>query len=476
MGSEALYFIVFNIFILSGAFFTYLFLAGICFSDFRNFGIKKAFRPLVLSLTSAAYCLSVIATILSSDTSIACAGAAMANIFGYMGLIFYFLTMSDYLRIPSSKWDRFLYSTLWALAGLGLVLLLEALVFKTQFFVKTLPSDVLIFSLSKVMGVPSDLLVVFLMFGLLVSLSKIGHLLIYATIRKSSFWVFAGLLTSILFQANDLISMGFQFKYAIPLAGYMYLIEIIRITFVYHKEAMDQAGVLERQVKSLSSVANMAYVAGSINHDLKNHLTKALMAMDFLKRNYSDLYNNDPDFKKWLDKSITSNSRIASLSSNYLKLLRGSPSEKAESFSINEAVLVVKELTSDVMYQNEIKLGLPSLSKELNIFANKTLFEQLLINLTNNSIDAIKGSVDAWVEIRWNQVGKNVVIRVTDSGDGIPVDIHPKIFERGLSSKPDGNGLGLWLTKEIIEEMKGSIKYLPEEKHTSFEIVLPLDQ
>jgi signal transduction histidine kinase len=461
---------------LSGAFFTYLFLGSICYSDYKNFGIKKAFRPFILSLTSAAYCISVSVTILSTSTPIACAGAATANIFGYLGLIFYFLTMSDYLKIPKSKWDKILYPTLWFLAGVGVLLLLEALVFKTQIFVKPVVSDVYIFSLSKVMGVPSNVLVSFLMFGLLLSLIKIVHLIIYAFLRKSSFWIFAGLFTSILFQANDLISMGFQLQYAIPLAGYMYLIEIIRITYIYHKEAMSQTGVLEQQVKSLSSIANMAYVAGSINHDLKNHLTKALMAMDFLKRNYSDIYNNDASFKKWLDKAITSNSRIASLSSNYLKLLRGSPSEKAETFSLNEAILVVKELTSDVMYQNEIKLGLPSLSNEVQIFANKTLFEQALINLTNNAIDAVKDSVDAWIEISWKKTDTEVVIRVTDSGDGIPVDVHPKIFDRGESSKADGNGLGLWLTREIVQEMKGSVNYLAEEKHTCFEIVLPLAQ
>ena len=102
---------------------------------------------------------------------------------------------------------------------------------------------------------------------------------------------------------------------------------------------------------------------------------------------------------------------------------------------------------------------------------NPTLHSWTIENLIKNAIDAMKGrgSIDVTIE----DDGKTTKIKVTDSGKGIPKNQFKTIFEPGFTTKKRGWGLGLSLTKRIVEEYhNGKIKVLQSElnKGTTFEI------
>ncbi len=109
---------------------------------------------------------------------------------------------------------------------------------------------------------------------------------------------------------------------------------------------------------------------------------------------------------------------------------------------------------------------------KIPIAINPTLHSWTIENLVKNAIDAMKGR--GTIDITIEDDGKNTKINVTDSGKGIPKNQFKTIFEPGFTTKKRGWGLGLSLTKRIVEEYhNGKIKVLQSEmnKGTKFQIV-----
>ena len=119
----------------------------------------------------------------------------------------------------------------------------------------------------------------------------------------------------------------------------------------------------------------------------------------------------------------------------------------------------------------KFKLDLPE--KKILVNMNAQLYSWTIENLVKNAIDAMKGKGE--LEIKLKQNSKNVYILVSDTGKGIPRSKFKQIFEPGFTTKKRGWGLGLSLSKRIIEKYhRGRIRVLKSEinKGTTIEILL----
>lgn len=110
---------------------------------------------------------------------------------------------------------------------------------------------------------------------------------------------------------------------------------------------------------------------------------------------------------------------------------------------------------------------------DIPVNLNKQLYSWTIENLVKNAIDAMKGRGKLTVEI--SQLEDNVKVSVTDTGMGIHKKQFKKIFEPGYTTKKRGWGLGLSLTKRIIEDFhNGKIKVLQSEKDKGTTIQIAL--
>lgn len=112
-------------------------------------------------------------------------------------------------------------------------------------------------------------------------------------------------------------------------------------------------------------------------------------------------------------------------------------------------------------------------NEKIFVNLNPQLYSWTIENLVRNSIDAMKGKGE--LEISLEQDAKNVHIYIRDTGKGIPKSKFKQIFEPGFTTKKRGWGLGLSLSKRIIEKYHlGRIRVLKSEinKGTTFEILL----
>lgn len=104
---------------------------------------------------------------------------------------------------------------------------------------------------------------------------------------------------------------------------------------------------------------------------------------------------------------------------------------------------------------------------------------QVLLNLLNNAFDAVSEDSDTetpWIRLSFEETGSNVIVRVTDSGHGIPEEIAQKIMQPFFTTKAigQGTGLGLSISMGIIESHKGRLFLDSGQANTTFVFELPL--
>lgn len=112
--------------------------------------------------------------------------------------------------------------------------------------------------------------------------------------------------------------------------------------------------------------------------------------------------------------------------------------------------------------------------KKIQLMLNKDLFGWVLENIIKNAIDAMQGKGN--IDIQLADTSSEINILITDTGKGIPKNLHKKIFEPGFTTKTRGWGLGLSLTHRIIKKYhNGKIFVKQSQKHTgsTFQINIP---
>lgn len=122
-------------------------------------------------------------------------------------------------------------------------------------------------------------------------------------------------------------------------------------------------------------------------------------------------------------------------------------------------------------FSNQVIFSFTAPKKPIFLSLNPALHSWTVENLVKNAIDAMKGRGKISVVIE--EEADHVKILVTDTGNGIPKNQFKRIFEPGFTTKKRGWGLGLSLTKRIVEEYhKGKIKVLSSEigKGTTIQI------
>ncbi|HMZ49198.1 MAG TPA: HAMP domain-containing sensor histidine kinase, partial [Flavobacteriales bacterium] len=116
---------------------------------------------------------------------------------------------------------------------------------------------------------------------------------------------------------------------------------------------------------------------------------------------------------------------------------------------------------------------LPPADAEMTVPLNRALFSWVIENLIRNAVDAMEGTGSITLEIL--PEGHEVHIDVTDTGKGIPSSQQRTVFQPGFTTKKRGWGLGLSLSKRIIERYHGGkifVKRSAPGKGTTFRITL----
>ncbi|MDH3885870.1 MAG: ATP-binding protein [Desulfobacterales bacterium] len=142
---------------------------------------------------------------------------------------------------------------------------------------------------------------------------------------------------------------------------------------------------------------------------------------------------------------------------NYRELTR-IPKPEFKIVQVQDLFDRVEILMKDQFEHNFIKFNKAVDPESLTITADPALIEQVLINLCKNSVEAVSGILHPKIKLKAGTDGLgNSVVKVIDNGKGIAEDVAERIFIPFFTTKPEGSGIGLSLSRQIIRLHKGTI-------------------
>ncbi|WP_299104469.1 HAMP domain-containing sensor histidine kinase [uncultured Tenacibaculum sp.] len=212
-----------------------------------------------------------------------------------------------------------------------------------------------------------------------------------------------------------------------------------------------------------------------MSHEIINTITP----ISSLAENLDDLIQEDVDEDALEElsfglKIIKKRSKhLTSFVDTYRKLAE-LPLPNKEEFDLVLLVENTLKLFNREFQSKNIETNLfTNVNKE--VLADKQQLEQVLINLISNSIYALEGIENPILTIEINQNKEHrTYITVNDNGIGISDEIKDNVFIPYFTTRKDGSGIGLTLSKSIIEAHKGTIKFTSSPNNTSFNISLPI--
>ena len=194
-------------------------------------------------------------------------------------------------------------------------------------------------------------------------------------------------------------------------------------------------------------------IARRLAHEIKNPLTPIQLSAERIQHKFSDKLNKEDSII--LERST--NTIVNQV--NALKVMVNEFAEYARPTKIQKDKIRIDNLVDEVIELYEIN-KIISIKKDKNIpmiYADQNKLRQVIINLIENSQDALKDIKKPKIKISIKKNVNEVELIVEDNGIGIPDEIIGRIFEPYVTSKKSGTGLGLAIVHKIIEEHDGKI-------------------
>lgn len=141
----------------------------------------------------------------------------------------------------------------------------------------------------------------------------------------------------------------------------------------------------------------------------------------------------------------------------HYRSLTNLPNPHFKPVNISLVVRRILRLLADEMKKNNIKVII-KIDEELSVSADENLFEQVIINILKNALQALSGQQQPEIVIQgYNNKNGKIVLVIKDNGPGIPDDIINHIFIPFFTTKEGGSGIGLSLSRQIMRLHKGSV-------------------
>lgn len=221
-------------------------------------------------------------------------------------------------------------------------------------------------------------------------------------------------------------------------------------------------------------LASIGMISATFAHEIKNPLTSIKTFVQLLPERYSDT-----DFRENFSRLVIDGvNRIDGLIQDLLDFSSGKISVELNPVNVTEIMdKVVDEALIQIQLKNrKIEIEKDYKNIEVDMMGDGKRLRQAFINIILNACQAIpERKEDGKIAVSINLGEENVGILIADNGEGIPPEDIPRIFEPFFSKKTVGAGLGLAITKKIIEDHYGKIEVDSIlKKGTIFKITLPI--
>jgi two-component system NtrC family sensor kinase len=243
-----------------------------------------------------------------------------------------------------------------------------------------------------------------------------------------------------------------------------------RAVLIFHD--VTERVALERQVQQTEKMVAVGLLAAGVAHEVNTPLTGI--------SSYTQLLRSQMDPKdariEWLDKIEKQTFRGAKIVSNLLNFARAGGSDD-ESLDVTRVVTDVLSLVEHQLEKARVRVVKELASDLPAVLGSENKLQQVLFNLILNARDAMPSG--GWLTLKTFVDGRDVVVEVNDTGEGIPEADLPRIFDPFFTTKDVGlgTGLGLAVSYGIVQEHGGTIRASSSKGQGSrFEVRLPIER
>ena len=223
----------------------------------------------------------------------------------------------------------------------------------------------------------------------------------------------------------------------------------------------------QEEIVQSEKLAAMGYLSAGMAHEIRNPLNSISLFVQLMRQT-----TTEPDQLEHQAKILKEVDRIDSI---IRKLLDASRRTRviSSNVQINQVIDNAIEAFSPQIETRKIQVHRHYRCVPSPITADPTELEQIFTNLILNSLDAMSPGGHLSIEI--SEKEGRVIVRVTDSGNGIAEDVLPRIFEPFYSTKSRGTGMGLPVAQRIARMYEGSMEVeCSSPEGTTFRLEFPV--
>jgi two-component system, LuxR family, sensor kinase FixL len=231
---------------------------------------------------------------------------------------------------------------------------------------------------------------------------------------------------------------------------------------------LTETKALHERIMKSERLAALGQVVAEISHEIKN----PLMMIGGFARQLSHETDNDKVLSK-LNIIVKEVARLENLLNELRDLYAPRTLDKQE-LEINELLKEVYELVRDDCEARNTHVVFNPDHEEMVVTGDREKLKQVLLNLAKNAVEAMMGG--GKISLSTSRKGNKVEIAVADEGCGISEERRGRIFDPFFTTKKGGTGLGLSVSKCIVEDHPGSTLTFEsqEGKGTVFKVTMPL--
>jgi len=206
-------------------------------------------------------------------------------------------------------------------------------------------------------------------------------------------------------------------------------------------------------------------LSAAVAHEIRNPLTSI---KGFLQLLQAGINRNDEYYKIMIDEI----EKIENITSEMLAISK----PNTENRQIEPLINMIKEVACLMEPEANANRVTISIKEPMNesVVCDRSQMKQVFINIIKNAIEAMEEDGEITLFTECTQTA--VVLNITDEGPGVPEEIIERIGEPFFTTKKNGTGLGLMITKQLLERHGGSLNIINNpEKGCTFQLIFPLN-
>jgi PAS domain S-box-containing protein len=240
-----------------------------------------------------------------------------------------------------------------------------------------------------------------------------------------------------------------------------------------------EEALLEAQDKlaHVTRTQAMGELAAAIAHEVNQPLTAIVTNANFSLRQLKGSTPNLDELRTAITEIVNDGTRASAVISRIRGLLvKGSP--RRTELDINEIIQEVITLLRNELNRNRIQLRTELAANLPRVQGDAVQLQQVLINLIINALEAMRLSMEQprKLLIRSAKNSDGILVQVQDSGPGIKPELADGIFEPFFTTKAEGIGMGLAISRSIIESHGGQLSLVSASEGALFQFILPIDR